>query len=46
MHLTVCPLHSLGSIPGRGGVFHRIFAWLITHTLGEEMGTAKASQFR
>jgi len=30
MYLTVCPLRSPGSIPGRGVVLQEIFLWLIT----------------
>jgi len=30
MHPTASHLRSLGSIPGRGGLFQRIFPWLIT----------------
>ena len=35
IHLTFCPLHGLGSIPGQGGEFQGNFPWLITHTLRE-----------
>jgi len=35
---------ALESIPSHGGEFQEIFPWLITHTRGEEMGTAKSSQ--
>jgi len=30
MYLAVYPLHGLGSIPNRGGLFRAIFSWLIT----------------
>jgi len=43
MRLTVCPLHSPGSIPSHSGEFQGIFP-TCSHTLGEEMGTAKSSQ--
>ena len=32
MRLTVCPLHSPGSIPSHGGEFQGIFPYLFTHT--------------
>jgi len=46
MYLTVCPPRGPGSISSRGREFPGIFPWLITHTLGEDVGAHITSSLK